>query len=308
MHVQWKLLVNSSSTNSILCIKILFGIISDQKLNILHWLQTIVKGLIKMSILKTKIAALKIKWVTKLLDSNFHPWKIIPNLLFSDLGGTRTLFHENLQLSKQCLAKIKQYPTFYYELIQIWAKASGKEPPPPPPPRTSEICEEVLWNNKMITFNGDSLFNKHFILKGVLTIRDIIDEYGVPLSWQDAQQKYSLNSCHIFHWYGLIKSIPTTWKDELQRNIPHSSGNIRNEHCIITSKIAYQRLLKPITKPPTAQNSLIKLLGLTDINWKKVYMLPRQATIEQLNHLYDHSSTNFWIISCTWMKSFSSSR
>ena len=69
-----------------------------------------------------KIAALKIKWVTKLLNSNFHPWKIIPNLLFSDLGGM--LFHQNLQLSKQCLAKIKQYPTFYYEFIQIWAKAS----------------------------------------------------------------------------------------------------------------------------------------------------------------------------------------
>ena len=117
-------------------------------------------------------------------------------------------------------------------------------------------------------------------MKGILTIRDIIDEYGVPLSWQDAQQKYSLNSPLIFHWYGLIKSIPTIWKDELQRNIPYSSGNNRNERCIITSKIAYQRLLKPITKPPTARNSLIKLLGPTDINWKEVYMLPRQVTIE----------------------------
>ena len=96
-------------------------------------------------------------------------FKIISSLLFSDLGGTRALFHQNLQLSKQCLAKIKQYPTFYHELIQIWAKASGKTP------RTLEICEEVLWNNKMITSNGDSLFNKHFILKGILTIRDIID-------------------------------------------------------------------------------------------------------------------------------------
>ena len=124
------------------------------------------------------------------------------------------------------------------------------------------------------------IVNKHFILKGILTIRDIIDEYRVPLSWQDTQQKYSLNSSLIFHWYGLIKSIPTTWKDELKRNIPHSSGNNRNECCIITSKIAYQRLLKPITKPPTAQNSLINLLGLTDINWKKVYMFPGQATIE----------------------------
>ena len=54
--------------------------------------------------IENKIVSLKIKWVTKLLDSNFHPWKIIPNLLFSDLGGTRALFHQNLQLLKQCLA------------------------------------------------------------------------------------------------------------------------------------------------------------------------------------------------------------
>ena len=127
---------------------------------------------------------------------------------------------------------------------------------------------------------GDSLYNKHFIMKGILTIQDIIDEYGVLLSWQDAQWKHSLNGSLVFHMYGLTKSIPMTWKDELLRNIPHPSGNNRNEHCIITSKIAHQRLLKPITKPPTAQNSLISLLGLTDISWKKVYILSRQATIE----------------------------
>ena len=113
-----------------------------------------------------------------------------------------------------------------------------------------------------------------------MAIRDIIDEYGVPLSWQDAQQKYPLNSSLVLQWYGLVKSIPTTWKDDLLRHNPHPSGNNRNEHCTIASKIAYQRLLKPITKPPTAQNSPVSLLGLTDIDWKKVYMLPRQATTE----------------------------
>ena len=45
----------SSSINSILCIKKLFGIISDQKLNILRRLRTIVKVVIKMSILKTEL-------------------------------------------------------------------------------------------------------------------------------------------------------------------------------------------------------------------------------------------------------------
>ena len=30
----------------------------------------------------TKILSLKVKWVSCLLDDNFHPWKIIPNLFF----------------------------------------------------------------------------------------------------------------------------------------------------------------------------------------------------------------------------------
>ena len=63
--------------------------------------------------IENKTATLKIKRVTKLLDSKFHPWKIIPNLLFSDIRGTRAFFHQNLQLLKQFLAKIKQYPKFY---------------------------------------------------------------------------------------------------------------------------------------------------------------------------------------------------
>ena len=101
---------------------------------------------------ENKIAALKIKLVTKLLDSYFHPWKIVPNLLFSDIGGTRTLFHQNLQLSKQCLAKINQYAKFYQELIQISTNSNENEPS-----RTTEIYEEVLWNNKMMTSNGDTI-------------------------------------------------------------------------------------------------------------------------------------------------------
>ena len=42
-------------------------------------------------------------------------------------------------------------------------------------------------------------------LKDILTIRDIINEYGVPLSWQDAQQKYSLNSSLIFIGMDLLR-------------------------------------------------------------------------------------------------------
>ena len=43
--------------------------------------------------IKSKISALKITWVTRLLDTNFHPWKTIPNMLFSNIGGLEIMFH-----------------------------------------------------------------------------------------------------------------------------------------------------------------------------------------------------------------------
>ena len=87
--------------------------------------------------IENKIAALKIKGVTTLLDSNL-----------------------------------------YQELIQIWAKAGEKEPSE----HVGSLMEQQ--NN---TIQWDSLFHKHFILTVIMTIRDIIDECGVPLSWQDVR-------------------------------------------------------------------------------------------------------------------------
>ena len=83
---------------------------------------------IKILILKQKISSLKVKWVSRLLGDNFHPWKIIPNLFFPRVGGNKTVFHFNLQLSEACLAKIKNFPLFYQQLIQTWAKVSKRDP------------------------------------------------------------------------------------------------------------------------------------------------------------------------------------
>ena len=47
-----------------------------------------------------------------------------------------------------------------------------------------------------------------------------------------------------------------------------------------SSKYAYQKLVKPLIKLPTTQNVWEKLLTSVSIEWKKVYMLPRIATIE----------------------------
>ena len=157
--------------------------------------------------IRTKLTALKVAWVTKLLDDNFHPWKIIPTILFATFGGINNIFHHNFKASKQCRSKVNKLPKFYQELIQLWSKVGGKKCS-----NASEICGEVLWNNTWIVSNGETLYNKHFVDKGILTVKNIIDESGRPLSWAQAKQKYNLNNSHVFNWFGLIKSIARNGK------------------------------------------------------------------------------------------------
>ena len=48
----------------------------------------------------TKISAMKVPRITRILDDNFDHWKVIPNLLFLNVEGLKTIFHYNLKLSK----------------------------------------------------------------------------------------------------------------------------------------------------------------------------------------------------------------
>ena len=205
--------------------------------------------------IEAKLSSLKVKWVSHLLDDNFHPWKIIPNLFFSGVGGNKTIFHFNLQLSEACLAKITNFPLFYQQLIQIWAKVSKRDPTQASDP-TYEICKEILWNNSCITCGGKSLYNQYFRTKGIMCIIDIMDENGILLKWEKAKQKYDLNISSYLSWLGLNKSILTAWKFNLRDTLFGNTLRIdlQNESmACLSSKMAYQKLIQPLSQPTTSQ-------------------------------------------------------
>ena len=153
------------------------------------------------------------------------------------------MFHHNFKASKQCRSKVSRLPKFYQKLIQLWSEVDKRKCS-----NASEICGEVLWNNAWIVSNGETLYNKHFVDKGILTVKNIIDESGRPLSWAEAKQKYDLNNSQVFNWFGVIKSIPRNWKSILCTNPDRFTAEIQNQinnvSPCITSKVAYQKLLK----------------------------------------------------------------
>ena len=64
--------------------------------------------------IETKLESLKIIWIRRMLDNNFHVWKAIPHT--SDI---QKLFHKNVKPSKTCKSEINLYPKFYQELVTL---------------------------------------------------------------------------------------------------------------------------------------------------------------------------------------------
>ena len=116
-----------------------------------------------------------------------------------------------------------------------------------------------------------------------MCIIDIMEENVILLKWEKAKQKYDLNISSYLSWLGLIKSIPTAWKFNLRDSLFGNPQRIdlHNESmACISNKMAYQKLIQPLSKPPTSQLYFERVQGFGKVEWEKVYMLQRIVTIE----------------------------
>ena len=99
--------------------------------------------------IQSQLESLKIIWIRRLSDDNFHAWKSIPNALFLDLG-VNAVFHDNFNPSTYCMQKNQSYPPFCQQLIDCWEKVSRKEPL-----NALEIVNQVIWNNNFLLKQGN---------------------------------------------------------------------------------------------------------------------------------------------------------
>ena len=160
--------------------------------------------------ISSKLLAMQVSWIKRFLDDNFHPWKILPTLLFAHLGGS-SIFHYNLQLGERCSIIMKTFLGFYQEL---WWKISYQEPSD-----IIQVYNQCLWNNSFILTQGKPIFNLSSINKGILRVSDILNESGNLMSWQSGKSKYNLD---FMSWIGLIESIPQKWKKEMKLLVLYS--------------------------------------------------------------------------------------
>ena len=86
----------------------------------------------------------------KLLDENFHDWKLLPlHIIYKSLGK-KFVFHSNLKVNKKLT---KSFPKYYREIINTWRSELLCQTLV-----QSAILSQFLWFNSQIQIGNKSVF------------------------------------------------------------------------------------------------------------------------------------------------------
>ena len=93
-----------------------------------------------------------------------------------------------------------------------------------------EIMNQVIWNNRFIQINKNSIFFPNWNKAGIAKLSCLVNEARNSfISFNAFLQKYKVQ-CNFLQYYGLLSGIPQNWKNIVkQRQLPHASTNTAPE-------------------------------------------------------------------------------
>jgi len=235
-------------------------------------IQQIDKGGLKLCHFETKIKALKITWVKRLISDSSHKWKFIPREYYQ-CKNLKTYFH-----SKHKLLSSDKIPDFYIEIHELFMKYFKEKPT-----NLKEILHESIWLNENITIKKKYLYLKSWENKGIIVIRDLFNEFGTLLSHAELVQKYNIKTTFL-QTLQIQKSIPPSWIKYIKT---HNSvlPNINHEPFIklndiikpiqsVKCKELYWHIINKTEHQPSCISQWAKIYKINDRldnNWKATF-------------------------------------
>ena len=126
--------------------------------------------------------ALKLMWIKRFLDESDAEWKLTSMETFHRYGGT-LLLQSKYSIK---LLSLNNLPSFYTKLLQFWQEIRNNLRTELD---TTNIVEEVIWNNRCIQINQKTVFFEKWYSKSILKIGDVIDENIKFLSFESFKKK-----------------------------------------------------------------------------------------------------------------------
>ena len=141
-----------------------------------------------------------------------------------------------------------------------------------------------------------------FKLSDHLFIRDLLDTNGNFLAWDLFREKHNLAPTMLFKWTQLRNCIPSEWLKIVKTNLfsfqnlcnfrPHLNVNARIVSSDkLTSSELYKIRISKIIKSPSSQSYFNKKFNISHL-WKKIYMLPRYATVDTYSRMFQYKVLN----------------
>ena len=141
---------------------------------------------------------------------NNSSWKITLNYFLSQVGGEFIL---------KCNFDTRRLPiylpAFYEECLDSWSMLRQ-----PLILSYEDVVHQVIWNNKNITVQKISLFEKHLLSKGIVTIGDLISDTGIFL--KDVKVLHAnLSPIPHFRLMSVVDAIPRDWRRIIRQSVQH---------------------------------------------------------------------------------------
>ena len=182
-------------------------------------------------------------------------------------------------------------PEFYKECIVAWTLLNEDNPS-----SSSEIANQVIWNNQFICIESKSIYNSSLIGLGIVRIGDLYDTRGEFKS--NKEPLYStLSPVEHFLLFSLFSAFPEEWRKILKTN--KTSISSETHDLILTdfklriegkkvnfqnlkSKLLYDSFVSKISSTPTAQKKYNEAFSTHtfQIDWQKIYLLPFKTTLD----------------------------
>ena len=237
---------------------------------------------------RVMVKSLRLAWISRLLSNSNDNWKAIPNFYFEKYGGLLSLLKCNYNTANLD----KNLPLFYRKLLEYFRELNNNS--------KDNNSDLILWNNKKVTVEKNSVSSKHWFERGIYFVSDLSNSDGKFLSLDEFQKKYDLevNFLHYFHLLVAIPSdlnrkafdspTPDLFSTSLEyhqledRTLVLPKLRCKNYHKLFIEKLAVE--------PTAFKTSKRYFPELTD--WNK-------CLVKCINHLRITNLDNFLLKSCT---------
>ena len=178
--------------------------------------------------------ALKCIWIKRFRLNENSAWTVIPNKVTLYLGGFS--FLSNCYCSSKDIS-IKKLPLFYIRTLQYWFEFKDMQENTKP-----GIKNRIIWNNKDIKIDNNTIFFRTWISRGVSTIENLLDRNLDVITYGEFKTRYQIKA-NFMTYYGVINAIPNEYKKSIKQT------NVQQEQ-----PTQHSQSLKALTTMATRKN------------------------------------------------------